>query len=533
MATLTDPDQESFKFAMLLYDTRYRSMTIQVVAMIGFVSIVFWLISNTITNLNNLGKPVEFDFLFAPSSYDINQRLVDYDSRDSHLKASFVGVLNTLVVAFLGCITATIIGVFVGVARLSKNWLISRIMGVYVEAFRNVPVLLWIVLAMAILIEGLPVPKAFRGGEDAEASMKIFESVAFSNQGIFIPRIVPADAGFILLIVALISFIAIIALRKRADRIQEKTGIRQRILGLSFALAFLPFALAFTVITLISQSNDQSYLALTDKQPANVEALISSSKKLNYCHAAGDAASLNGLRYLKQNEMFIEKQKEKAISLKRKNYFSESSAKEAFQAGKCNLITISTKGAVFAAEQIEIKETKKKLAVVVLDADFVEGKALELEIAEITPKGIPKFEGGTHLRNSLIALWLALSLYTAAFIAEIVRGGILAISRGQTEAAASLGLRPNRIMNLVVLPQALRVIIPPLISNYLNLTKNSSLAIAVGYMDVTGTLGGITLNQTGRELECILLMMLVYLSISLLISAVMNWYNNSVKLVER
>ena len=143
------------------------------------------------------------------------------------------------------------------------------------------------------------------------------------------------------------------------------------------------------------------------------------------------------------------------------------------------------------------------------------------------------FKGGTHLRNSLIALWLALSLYTAAFIAEIVRGGILAISRGQTEAAASLGLRPNRIMNLVVLPQALRVIIPPLISNYLNLTKNSSLAIAVGYMDVTGTLGGITLNQTGRELECILLLMLVYLTISLSISAVMNWYNNSVKLVER
>ena len=143
------------------------------------------------------------------------------------------------------------------------------------------------------------------------------------------------------------------------------------------------------------------------------------------------------------------------------------------------------------------------------------------------------FAGGTHLRNSLIALWLALSLYTAAFIAEIVRGGILAISKGQTEAAAALGLRPKRIMSLVILPQALRVIIPPMISNYLNLTKNSSLAIAVGYMDITGTLGGITMNQTGRELECVLLLMLIYLTISLLISAVMNWYNNRVKLVER
>ena len=143
------------------------------------------------------------------------------------------------------------------------------------------------------------------------------------------------------------------------------------------------------------------------------------------------------------------------------------------------------------------------------------------------------FKGGTHLRNSLIALWLALSLYTAAFIAEIVRAGILAISKGQTEAAGALGLRPNKIMSLVILPQALRVIIPPLISNYLNLTKNSSLAIAVGYMDITGTLGGITLNQTGRELETLLLLMLIYLCISLSISAVMNWYNNKAKLVER
>jgi general L-amino acid transport system permease protein len=138
-----------------------------------------------------------------------------------------------------------------------------------------------------------------------------------------------------------------------------------------------------------------------------------------------------------------------------------------------------------------------------------------------------------HMRNSLMALWLALSIYTAGFVAEIVRGGILAIPRGQTEAAAALGIRPNRIMSLVILPQALRIIIPPQISQYLNLTKNSSLAIAVGYMDVTGTLGGITLNQTGREMECILLLMAFYLTISLTISAVINWFNESVKLKER
>ncbi|MEC9312852.1 MAG: ABC transporter permease subunit, partial [Pseudomonadota bacterium] len=143
------------------------------------------------------------------------------------------------------------------------------------------------------------------------------------------------------------------------------------------------------------------------------------------------------------------------------------------------------------------------------------------------------FQGGIKIGGPLIALWFALSIYTGAFIAENVRAGIQAISKGQTEAAAALGLRPGRIMNLVILPQALRVIIPPLISQYLNITKNSSLAIAVGYADITATLGGITLNQTGRAIECVLLLMLFYLTASLVISMVMNIYNASVKLKER
>ena len=143
------------------------------------------------------------------------------------------------------------------------------------------------------------------------------------------------------------------------------------------------------------------------------------------------------------------------------------------------------------------------------------------------------FTGGLDVSNSLMALWLGLTLYTTAFIAEIVRAGIASVSHGQTEAAFALGLRPGHTMRLVILPQALRGIVPPLISQYLNITKNSSLAIAVGYMDLRGTLGGITLNQTGRELEAVLLMMLIYLAISLVISGVMNLYNNSVKLKER
>ena len=143
------------------------------------------------------------------------------------------------------------------------------------------------------------------------------------------------------------------------------------------------------------------------------------------------------------------------------------------------------------------------------------------------------FQGGISVSHAFSALLVALSLYTGAFIAENVRGGIQAISRGQSEAAFALGLRPGRAMKLVILPQALRVIIPPLISQYLNLTKNTSLGIAVGYLDLRGTLGGITMNQTGREMECMVLMMAIYLTISLLISSLMNIYNNTVKLKER
>lgn len=422
MTTLTDPPKESFRLSMLIYDTRYRSMTIQVVAMIGFMILIGWLVSNTAQNLQDLGKEPSFRFLGEPAGYDINQRLVDYNNQNTHLRAAVVGLLNTLLVAVMGCVTATVLGVIIGVLRLSKNWLIAKLMTIYVETFRNVPVLLWIVFSMAILIETLPAPKAFRG-ENPEATMKLFDTVAFTNRGVYVPEpLFSRSLGNIHLFgdssfrfdisLDLIAFLVALGLglfvrhkiKIRADRIQEATGDRPTTWYLSLGAVAVPV----------------------------LAVLVALGFHLGYPHLKGF-----------------------------------------------------------------------------------------------------NFQGGTHMRNSLIALWLALSLYTAAFIAENVRAGILAISKGQTEAAAALGLRSNRIMSLVILPQALRVIIPPLISQYLNLTKNSSLAIAVGYMDLTGTLMGITLNQTGRELETVLLGMLIYLAISLGISVVMNWYNNRVKLVER
>ena len=165
MSTLSDPPKQSFRLSMLIYDTRYRSATIQVVAMIAFLVLVGWVISNTVQNLTDLGKEPSFSFLSEPAGYDINQRLLDYDNQDSHMRAALIGLLNTLLVAFLGCITATVLGVIIGVLRLSSNWLVARLMTVYVEMFRNVPVLLWIVFIMAIMIESLLSPKRVQGGQ--------------------------------------------------------------------------------------------------------------------------------------------------------------------------------------------------------------------------------------------------------------------------------------------------------------------------------------------------------------------------------
>jgi general L-amino acid transport system permease protein len=444
MTTLTDPPKESFRLSMLIYDTRYRSMTFQLIAVIAFLILVGWLINNTSQNLANLGKPIEFGFLNTTAGYDINQRLIDYSSQSTHMRAAIVGLLNTLLVAALGCVTATVLGVVIGVLRLSNNWLISRLMTVYVETFRNVPVLLWIVFTMAILIETLPAPRDFRG-DDATASMMLFDTVAVTNRGVYIPEPLFANS---------LGDIPVLPDRESEACAAPVASADGSLPPLNDSCGLFQISLDFVALLLVLGGG----LFVSGRIKRRADRIQ---------EATGDRPTTWYLRW----------------------------------------------GVVV-------------LPVVALLA------ALGFHLGYPALKGF-NFQGGTHLRNSLIALWLALSLYTAAFIAEIVRSGILAISKGQSEAAAALGLRPNRIMNLVILPQALRVIIPPLISQYLNLTKNSSLAIAVGYMDLTGTLMGISMNQTGRELETVMMGMLVYLTISLSISGVMNWYNNRVKLVER
>lgn len=400
MTVATDfaDDVEPFRISQLIYDKRYRSYTIQVITVLLFMLAVGWLVDNVINNFRELGKEFSFSFLWQPASYDINQRLIEYTSRSPHWLAAVVGILNTLVVAFLGCILATVIGIAVGVARLSKNWLVSRLMTIYIEGFRNVPVLLWILLASTAFSALLPGPR--------QAVPLLGGGFVPTNRGFYFPAPVFESGSGLLGILLVACLIGAWLFRRWASAKQKATGEILPVLWITIAIIIIPTFLMYLILG----------------RPIGL-----------------DTPTLQGFNY----------------------------------------------------------------------------------------------QGGLFVRNSFMALWLALSLYTGAFIAENVRSGIQAISHGQTEAASSLGLPAKRTMNLVVLPQALRIIIPPLISQYLNLTKNSSLAIAVGYMDVTGTLGGITLNQTGKEMECLLLLMAFYLAVSLLISGVMNVYNNSVSLKER
>ena len=405
MNSAAPPPSESFKLSMLLSDTRYRGMSLQVITFIIFMAVFFWLADNTIKNLALLDKDVSFNFLWLRAGYDINQRLIPYTSDSTHGMAAIVGILNTLLVAFVGCIIATVLGLFVGILRLSKNWIVAKLMSAYIEGFRNVPILLWIVMVFALLTEFTPAPKAFKGAEP-EATMLLFESVAITNRGTYFPAPVFDQGSSLIFICFLLSLFVTFYFIRYAAQKKRETGKSLPTVWISVAIIVLPTFVLF----------------------------------------------------------------------------------------------------------------------------FVLGKPITLEYPYL--KGF-NFKEGIHLRNSFIALTLALAFYTSAFIAEIVRAGIMAVSKGQSEAAASLGLRPNRIMNLIILPQALRIIVPPLISNYLNLTKNSSLAIAVGYMDVRGTLGGITLNQTGRELESMLLLMGFYLCVSLLISSFINYFNRSFQIVVR
>jgi general L-amino acid transport system permease protein len=378
-------------------DPRVRAIAYQILTLAGVVLFCAYIVNNTLANLERQGIASGFDFLDKPAGFGIPQTLIDYNELSPNSRVFWIGLLNTILVASIGIVLATILGFVIGLARLSSNWLVARLATVYIEIIRNVPLLLQILFWYFAVLQALPHPRE---------SMAFADLFYLNNRGFYTPKPLFEDGAGWVGLALLVAIVAAIGIARWARRRREATG--------------QPFHTVATVLGL--------------------------------------------------------------------------------------------------------------LIGVPLLAALATGVPVAFEHPEM---GRFKLDGGLVLLPELVALALALSTYTAAFIAETVRAGVLSVSHGQIEAARALGLRHGHTLRLVVIPQALRVIIPPLTSQYLNLTKNSSLAVAIGYPDFVNVFTGIVLNQTGQAVEVIAITMAFYLSLSLLTSAFMNWYNQHIALVER
>jgi general L-amino acid transport system permease protein len=378
-------------------DKRIIPILLQAIFAVIVVAAAFYLLSNAIRGMEKIGIKLGFSFLQSTASFDIGQSLIEYKPSDSYGRAVLVGILNTLKVSFIGIILATIIGIIVGVARLSTNWLVRKVAGIYVEVIRNTPVLVQIFIWYFAVFVNLPKVKE---------SIQLPGNIYISNRGAAIPWFDVTSGTAIWAMLLLIGIILAVFLWNSRLKSQVETGKRKYPLVWSIGPVVVALAAA---------------LAITQQAPAAMT--YPSIGKFNY-------------------------------------------------------------------------------------------------------------EGGNVITPEFAAILIGLVVYTAAYIAEIVRAGIMAVSKGQVEAAKSLGLKSSTTMRLIIFPQAIRIIIPPLTSQYLNLAKNSSLAIAVGYPDLF-SVGGTIANQTGRAIEMIAIMLLVYLSLSLLTSLFMNIFNKSTQLVER
>ena len=381
----------------LLYRPEFRQAIYQILLAAGLI-FAFWTIaSNVSDNLARQNIASGFGFWDRTSGFDISQSLIAYNNQSTYGQAFWAGLLNTLLVAAIGIVFATILGFLVGIGRLSSNWLIARICGAYVEILRNLPLLLQLFFWYFAVLKNLPGPRQ---------SFALPFGASLNVRGLYLPAPVPGEGFGAVLIALAIGIVASFAVAMWAKRRQRETGER--------------FPVLWTTLAVILLLPGAVYIALG--QPLSFEY-----------------PALRGFN----------------------------------------------------------------------------------------------FQGGIAVQPELMALVVGLSTYTASFIAEIVRAGIAGVPRGQREAANALGLSSGLTMRLVILPQALRIIIPPLTSQYLNLTKNSSLAVAIGYPDFVSVFTGTVLNQTGQAVEVILLTMLVFLTISLITSAFMNWFNKHIALVER
>ena len=380
---------------------RIKNIIPQLLALLFVIAIIAFFTINAQLNMDERGIDFGYGFLSQESSFDVQFSLIEYDGSHSYAKAYLVGLLNTILVSVLGIIFCTIIGVIIGVARLSPNYLIRNTAAWYVEFFRNVPLLLQIFFWYYAALRALPLP---------ENTQPLFGVTYLTVKGYYIPRLIWENFD-ILIYSILAAIISIVFIKNYAKKLQEEKGQQLPVFLISIALLLI-----FPAVT------------------------------------------------------------------------------------------------------------------------FVTGM-VQLEVALPVLKQLSKtsfiYAEGLSIPPELLALVLALSLYTATFVAECVRAGIQGISKGQKEAAASVGLTSNQILKLVIMPQALRIIIPPTTNQYLNLTKNSSLAAAIAYPDLVLVFAGTALMQTGRAIEIVSITMLTYLTLSLSISILMNWYNKKIAIKEK
>ncbi|AXV15338.1 amino acid ABC transporter permease [Neorhizobium sp. SOG26] len=379
-----------------IYDPRVRSIFFQILTAV-IVVLAVWSISNNVaTNLARANIASGYGFLSGRSGFDIGFAMISYSSDSTYGRAILVGLLNTLLIAVTGIITATIIGFIIGIGRLSKNWLIAKLCTVYVEVFRNIPPLLVIFFWYSGVLSSLP---------QVRDSLELPLGMFLNNRGLAFPKPVWGETAWVIPIALLIGIVASVVVASWAKRRQMRTGEQFHTIWVSIGLIVGIPVLAF----------------LAAGAPLTFDFPV---------------------------------------------------------AGRFNL------------------------------------------------------SGGSVIAPEFVALYLALSFYTASFIAEIIRAGIRGVAKGQSEAAFALGLQPSTTTRLVVVPQAMRIIIPPLTSQYLNLTKNSSLGVAIGFPELVST-GGTTMNQTGQAVEIISIWLIVYLTISIATSLFMNWFNARMALVER
>lgn len=396
MATQTGLRTQDEPRVSWINDPKVRGIVFQLVVAVALVLFVWWIIGNTSENLRRANISSGFGFLDGRAGFDVSQAMIEFTANSTFSRALVVGLLNTILVAVLGIITATIIGFIVGIGRLSRNWLVARLCTVYVELFRNIPPLLVIFFWYLGVLSVLPQPRE---------SYELPFGTYLNSRGFFIPRPIWEQGAWLIAVALLVGIVATWVVSRWAYKRQMATGQRFPVFRTALALIIGLPVVVFLVLGM----------------PVTFDPPVLGTFNLN---------------------------------------------------------------------------------------------------------------GGMDIKPEFLSLYLALSFYTASFIAEIVRAGIIGVSRGQTEAASALGLRPNHTLRLVIVPQALRIIIPPLTSQYLNLTKNSSLAVFIGYPDLI-QIGQTTMNQTGQAIEVVAIWMVIYLGLSLATSAFMNWYNSKMALVER